>query len=86
MTHMTRTGRPDAFNPASDKTVAVTITMKMRGGSFYEDFADRIASQARELVQGWAAYADPAQATVEVAYSYPQWKRTYGPDQENDHE
>jgi hypothetical protein len=82
MTHLTRTGRPEPFNPASDKTVTVTITMKVRGGSFYEDFADRIASQARELVHGWASHFDPAQATIEVAYSYPQWKHVYGPDQE----
>jgi hypothetical protein len=81
MTQVTRTARPVPFNPASGKTVTVTITMPVREGTFREDSASTLAAQAKELVRRWARYVDPDQATVEVSYDYPQWKHTYGPEE-----
>ncbi len=81
-TQLTRTGPAGTGQPARDKTLTVTITMKVRKGPtrFYEHFAGRIAAQARDLVEHWRDYTDPGQATVEITFGYPQWKHVYGPD------
>jgi len=95
-TQQTRTGTAGTGQPAAEKTLTITITMKARQGqNVYETFADKIAAQARELTKLWE-FSDPGRATVEIDFSYPQWKRVYHPqeatpvagqdhDQEEDH-
>jgi hypothetical protein len=76
MTEVIRTGTAGTGQPAADKTLTVTITLKPRG-RFSEDFADGLATRAREILRGLEHCLDPGRAKVEIEYSYPQWKRLY---------
>lgn len=78
---VTRAAKPVSVNPASDKTVTVTITLPVRSNQrFMESSANVIDKAARNLARQLESYVDPDRVTVTVSYDYPQWRRVYQPD------
>jgi hypothetical protein len=79
---VTRTGLPEDWNPASGRTVTVTVTMPVRNTvRFLETRAGGIAEAARTAIaQHMGRDIDQDRMTVEVSYDYPQWKRVYDPN------
>jgi hypothetical protein len=77
---VTRTGLPEDWNPASGRTV--TVTMPVRNAvRFLETRAGGVAEAARTaLAQHMGHDIDQDRMTVEVSYDYPQWKRVYDPN------
>jgi hypothetical protein len=76
---VSRTGLPEDWNPASGRTVTVSVIMPLRSSvRFLESRAGGIAEIASNTLREHMGHdIDPDRMVVEISYDYPQWKRIY---------
>lgn len=65
------------YNPAEERTLRVTITMKPQVPFHENTQAPRTARDAGRLAAELAERLGGRDVTVEVEYVYPQWSRRY---------